>query len=838
MDLLNLEVQAPHNPDLEEGPPPRPRSPWAERFGVYEDTGEDAVFSRNRTLQHSGYAPEPLSPVESSLLTFNTDPTVHPLWYGDAPSETDIQQSKIFANNADRDKFLFSENAFRRKWDLIRPWQPGPLNHALLFSERGAIPGGNESASAAPLANPSPGSSISVLDMLFESELITPDETTWLPFLRKVRWRDWYGTSPLTNGTHWSIDNPSVWRVMGVVLEVANRILLALLADDHPAMSTILNGYYGYWDECDAELTRNGDKQPNRQVLVSYECYDYYRQGATVKMTNHMERLRRSTVQQRRERLETLLGRLTWAWDHRLDGVRAMTSRMWNENDPNPALDVMIQMDIKLLREYIEGNISVAERCRIIMDLITCVGFLPLSESQRLPGDRLVTNSPICQLQVLHELAHAIIYKRSDERLQFNPIHNQEPYVDFSGGSEAGFWFENAIFGGTSVPVTGEKGPMVARHLEKWPAPHTVKQLRRNTRYIVGHSDYAAGKIIEEDFLPVSYDSMLLSEAFWQDATIPRKSDNYFNRIPLFVRRTPNDPTGWFADYVNEATVLQRQLTPIEETMVQRWNEGHSQWVMARAGWYDTVKDRWDNTWWGDWVLRYRLIEFSKAFKARDLVSCIAVSRGLVDNTGWHLGDPRIWAAMLHTGTIAHHLLGLLMLASIPIYHHPILGPDLIDDPGYIELSFYPSQEMTKWKERPANLPEYVKSPGYVSRNKQQPASRLFDLQTGQAVAPPWSQLAYLECVGYILNVHQSMAGPLQLPAPWVKEILRVANELRAYWLPKIRHVMTPQGVMSSLPKWAPTWAPSWTFEVPDYEPGRLIQWDTRGQRWIPAVIF
>ncbi|KAI0160460.1 hypothetical protein GGR57DRAFT_499145 [Xylariaceae sp. FL1272] len=774
---MELDIRAPDNPNIETDQQPQRPSPWAERFGISGQLGGDPVFSRNRALQHSGYAPErtPKSNGASSM--------------------------------------------------------PGPLNHALEFSERGIIPGGNERRSASLFAEPEPEGPISMLEFLHEAELIKPDETTWLPFLRKVRWRDWYGTSPLTNGTAWSIDNVSVWRVLGVVLEVLNRVLLAMLDDNHPVMATLLYGYLGYWDQCDDMLSRNGDKQPGAQVLISYQCYDNYRHGANAAIRDHMEQYRGSSVQERRQRLEMILDRLTWGWADSIGIFHACTGRIEIRNEA-PTRDPLIQFDIRLLRTYIEEDISVAERCRIIMELVQITA---------------------------HELAHAITMKRKDEMLAIDALDYAEPYVDFGGGSEMGFWFETQVFGGANL-VGLQKGPIILRFLEKFPAPDSSGS-RTSADLIPGHSDFAAGKTIQEDLVPANDDSMLLSERFWRDASRPRKSDNFFHRLPLFQRSTPHQPDQELLNYVNDVAVVPRQLLPIEAAMVQRWNERQSrepaflflsmlcrlvqvvtviltEWQLARAGWYQPLQDTWRASWWGNVSLRCEIVAFSRAFASQDLGRCITIANELADYANWHTGDLQQYHLDLRMSNLPCHLVGLLMLAAIPVSHDMVRAPDLENHPGHVEIRLDPSREMQRWGDRPADLRDFVVVPADPHRYKEWPRSRLFDVQTGHPVEPLWSQLAYLERIHHILHIHSDpLAGPLLVPTGWVREILRVHTELQEYWSQKI--VPTPQGMQMeaiNILQWAPTWAPSWTFAVPDYDPFSLSQYDAASRTWTAAL--
>lgn len=77
----------------------------------------------------------------------------------------------------------------------------------------------------------------------------------------------------------------------------------------------------------------------------------------------------------------------------------------------------------------------------------------------------------------------------------------------------------------------------------------------------------------------------MLSEAFWNDDTIPRKSDNHFNRVPLFVSRTPHIPYAPLFRYIKRMGIDKRRsldrMSMLEKFMVQEWKEKEArEWNM------------------------------------------------------------------------------------------------------------------------------------------------------------------------------------------------------------------------------------------------------------------
>jgi hypothetical protein len=112
-----------------------------------------------------------------------------------------------------------------------------------------------------------------------------------------------------------------------------------------------------------------------------------------------------------------------------------------------------------------------------------------------------------------------------------------------------------------------------------WPWPdHPISHGPSSGRHIPGHDDFATGKLIEKVLIPAEFASKLLSESFWKDETIPRKSANFFHRASLFVSRTPNDTTQHLFNYIRDMEIDNQrdltQLTDSERVMIEQWTLG------------------------------------------------------------------------------------------------------------------------------------------------------------------------------------------------------------------------------------------------------------------------
>ncbi len=69
----------------------------------------------------------------------------------------------------------------------------------------------------------------------YSRKSIEVNEAGWFDFLQKYRWYDltkcWNSRVP--EGGPWSVDNPKVWDNLRGSIELANRLLRALIIDRH-----------------------------------------------------------------------------------------------------------------------------------------------------------------------------------------------------------------------------------------------------------------------------------------------------------------------------------------------------------------------------------------------------------------------------------------------------------------------------------------------------------------------------------------------------------------------------------------------------------------------------
>lgn len=200
------------------------------------------------------------------------------------------------------------------------------------------------------------------------------------PFLAKDRWYNWTDDGALPNHQLWSIDSPLVWEVLSVSLELANRVLRALIADQHPFFRTLVGGYFGSWAKV-VDLLAPGEVNPpppfpTATLLISYEQFQEYRDSADEHMVQHMAIVASLTPQAYVQRINKLLENQVWTFGQwKSEFGRTLTGPI-----------NVISLDCGIIKTLIEGKITLAERCTLQFFLANLM---------------------------LHELAHSILGNRA-----------------------------------------------------------------------------------------------------------------------------------------------------------------------------------------------------------------------------------------------------------------------------------------------------------------------------------------------------------------------------------------------------------------------------------------
>ncbi|KAI0866298.1 hypothetical protein F4860DRAFT_508692 [Xylaria cubensis] len=703
-------------------------------------------------------------------------PWLDPIFYSDKPRTSDAE---TFLNFNEIDRLFFSE-ILQTVPDLymgIKSWQIGVTHKTLKFSDRVAIPGGHQEASPSafkgdPETHPGWESK-----RLYDDGLIKPNEESWFPFLRKDRWLNWSNNAAVLNGEPWSVDNPQVWEVLSISLELANRVLRALAYDMHPFLIDLLFGYVGPWSAVAGLLSPDLDlppPRPNSVVLISYGYYDQYRDTCDKGVSEYMEQLPLLGERNLTEKLEKLLAKQMWSFDDRKDAL----GTTWSH------LDSVISLQVGILTQLIEGNITLAERCLLQFKLAVIAMLSPVIGSMRWLAE--TTNS-----------------------LGF--------FFDFGGAAEVGHELDMALWGsvfelGRLLSMTQPPYGFISQN---WPISDCGRTQRRGV-FIDGHGDFAAGRLIEKELIPVEFTSKLLSESFWNDPESPsKKTGKFFHRTRLFISRTPLDfskpPT------INPVVIDQSldldQLTRTEKLMVQDWKEREALWDTVRAGWFQEHHDLWIRTPWGSTTHRWMITAFAEAHKKGDIETCAKIADSLTDVVPWSPStteEEYIRHLKASDNRWIMHVIGLLMMASIPIRHEGQLSPYAKNPYG--PEHWVPSKEAEKSGRSALELTLDEPSGG-----KPLSASRFVNpFSTGEVTGLEGTHFHFINMAGEVL--WYLARAQRRVSAPWIREILRVEGVLVPELRARSQTALLPYEMNDA-------WSRSWYFEIPEYNPNEMFMW-------------
>ncbi|KAI8944783.1 hypothetical protein F4801DRAFT_570554 [Xylaria longipes] len=420
-----------------------PSSPWAERFPI-----PDLTIIEGET-KHSLLAPQNPSIKDPKYYYQDPDPKRH-----HGPD-----------NNKDIDKFLWSEALQKQHLLGVRTYQLAVLNRRLMFSTGTSLqsmprrisrlsrlfssfhisrPPGSHTPARLRKSSKSRKSFRSLIDpqrqdsQIYERERIKVDEKSWLPFLRKDRWFDWINFSLSDNKQPrprrtWSVDDEEVWEALSVSLELANRILQALLNDRHDGLRTMIYGRWDFW----SNLTDIFGDEPSEgaTVLLSYskEQEICKKRGTGI---CEFEQSVKKTVEEARDRLIKLFSNLVWSFADHQEAAYGVTNEQPSDGSENNPYSSLITLHVGLLEAILDPDLTEGELCILQVQ---------------------------ATITIIHELMHAILNSRFHddnyvgnrvtEGDDFYELEDGEPYIDAEGFREAGFCMEQSIFGGASFTL-------------------------------------------------------------------------------------------------------------------------------------------------------------------------------------------------------------------------------------------------------------------------------------------------------------------------------------------------------------------------------------------------
>ncbi|KAI8626591.1 hypothetical protein F5Y19DRAFT_446254 [Xylariaceae sp. FL1651] len=771
----------------------KPLSPWTVRYG---DLGSSGTKFGPDVVDHAGLAPE--------------YPRIDPIHSADDPGRD--QHFHGFGRGHDEDRLFASEKFQRLRYCGLHSWQAASINRLLSFSRQfPCVPGGHSARDYTPLeqsdlTDPSSlankikrltrshhDSRQQVISAVYDFERIKVNEGGWLNFLKRDNWYNLDARDPKL-GLEWSVDDPKVWTELSVCLELVDRILKALVNDKHVWLQTLLFGRLDYWRN-----VRLGAPDPaTSRVLLSPRQESIFCLAKNIpSMVDFVERLDRT------------------GWSNRLQYLLQPVRFSLMDESTGSILALheagLISVELQALRKLCENTITLSERCLLHFNIA---------------------------LSVTHEIMHAICFQRmmyEDSQannylaVENDLIPNLEPFVDFDGAAEIGHAYEKAVFGGQvlAYPLFGV-APISVWTIS-WP-------WQRDCHYPMdaNHPMLGPGARFTTRRIPASWASKLLSASFWENAAIPRKSENSFHLNPLFTSTTASEwqspaQTKWGAITVDRAVAA--YASGVEQEMVNAWDERRNLWDELRGGWYTEAKKRWETTPWACGPEREQLTIFADFFKEKDRVDCDRAASPMVRKLPW-FGDKNSFLRNLPPHDDNHWIfsaIGLLMLAACPA-RQPTLS-DTKDVQYFKARKLRPSrQALAAGKFEPlaveAVIERQKRESPFVERGN--PLRNI--LTYGQSP----SQFDYLEMVfdliAYLARSQELVSGP------WLCEILRVHKIIREQRL--ALRTQYPDDHTRH-------WIPQWPFQLPEYSSSSVtnhphyeiwVKWDPEKGDWVRGV--
>ncbi|KAI0118403.1 hypothetical protein GGR51DRAFT_554893 [Nemania sp. FL0031] len=739
-------------------------SPWALRFGIVE---KDPPLKEDE-IWHSGYITDPV----------RTDPK----FYADSEVLDQGPHSLIEVNRYFHTAFLQSEHQAG-----IPQWTFGPLMQYIRFSDRGLLPGGHWRPESSPVAATEDGLVVDDSESVIGTELIEVNEDSWFSFLRRERWYDTILSNKVPSGARWSVDQPRIWKHLSLSLELFNRMLRALIHDQHPVMHTVLFGTLMYWRE-GGEMQPMPEPFPDARVLLSYALYKEWcdKKGSECPA-------------------EGSANLPSDVWEYVLE--EWLRSLMWGFEDHPGAVGItwhthnnVVTMHTQPLETLASGDITAAERCHLQYTIA---------------------------VTLFHELMHALMHFRVAN--QYSPKDpakpwqlGGEPFIDYDPVAEMGYAVESRVLGGIPTSIATDSYIPLGSYVRFWPDP-TQEGGKTALGYMLDdHPTFVGTQNLTMSPISALYTSKLLSRSFWDDETILRKSDNFFHRNRLifsttaYNRGSATSISKYAVDDTNFAIdgnePGKKALDPGEREMIDSWREWENIWRTVHEPWYDQAFYSWWNSPWAVVPDLRTLYQFARDFRAGDEPGCAMACDTLVSSIDWTVDADTYRRALLLPGSSnwITHSIGLLMMASMPIRKERIEYNVQIYTPKGPQ--FIPSSR------NPKDIDAlYVTSGPKRVTTSCEPSQIYSPLGEDEANQP----ISDFEHSDILLQVHKIIvaitdAGSL-VSAPWVQEIIRLFEDIRIQ-----REEMKKNDPKYHLRLWMPTW----DFKLPDYDPTQNYQWD------------
>ncbi|KAI0535973.1 hypothetical protein GGR58DRAFT_514909 [Xylaria digitata] len=741
-DTLNLGTRPPGHQIEQQAhtaeQPGAPMSPWGNRYGLLSIN----PILRSGTTHHSGFMPE--------------QPRLDPKFYCEAIPRSELDACGHFHHPNAIARYFWIEHVYIHILRGFRPWQLAPLNQYVVFSPRGLLPGGHWRAEPfTPHKEPileklAPYALANNIPVVSE-DIIQVNEGSWFSFFHPERWYDSFPITKERDGTMLSIDRPDIWNPLRTSIELVNRniigVLNALINDRNPAFHTLLFGVLGFWKDV-IPLSPCPPPFDNARVLLSYDKYKSW-----CDMNNqpcHLDYSLQFTPEAWRQELQKLLQNQTWGL--------CDSSIFSGLSSPTFSIIILGTNEIESLSS---GDTTLAEQCHLTYYLARTI---------------------------FHELMHAIMSNRLKNN--FNLIdstgqlrYGREPFVDFDAVAEMGYAMEQRVFGGVIRNIHG-KYSLGSYHCS-WPYLDGT-QLNGPSVYgykigdhPIFHQQGEGSKSVLSP-LPALYSAKMLSRHFWEDPTIPRKSDNFFYRTVLLSSSTtyhPGRPT-IYGDIVidnEKLSSLPGDALGIGDIEMKKWAEVQ---IMTTA------------------------FDFSIYFNSAEEIRCGNISEFLYGLVQWSQ-DKEIYKENLKKAP--YRWMFHILVAALPIRQRPISKASA---GGSRTLELLPSK-------RAPRLPPL-----------HYPLKLGEELRCGQSTlcGNPWAGIEhdhYLEQVQYVLELLGE--AEMTLPKPWLFEIMRLFNSVVDQRREVKKQYPSNHLARSIL---------NWDFKLPDYDPISMVTWHDAKKEW------
>ncbi|KAJ8127844.1 hypothetical protein O1611_g5793 [Lasiodiplodia mahajangana] len=494
-------------------------------------------------------------------------------------------------------------------------------------------------------------------------------------------------------------------------------------------------------------------------------------------------------------------------WFDHTEGERDLRpGKTWTVDDPKvwEQLRVVLELANRVLEALIEdkhegvvnSELTLAERCMVQIDLASTI---------------------------LHEIMHAAFWLRyTDDEYIGNLLDRRasgdqpiEPFFNAEGCAEMGFVMDQLVFGGAlyfhpgALPRTR---PPVALSSKQFPFDFDGADVVPNSAYM------EPGALETLNYIPLAWASKILTESFWRDPAYPKKSENFFHRNFIIVSTTPNNAERCSRPEVRDLGGLPYSY-PDDNILVEHWKEKQRLWDHFRKEWYPKAKDEW-----GHRNLRPFCERFEEAFEKRDLSECTRIASHFSNQIGWNEGRAVFIISMPFPGAIspnwAWHLLGLLMIASIPVVNTQLEEHQTGAIRRYREVS--PSKEALAAGRDKTILVPYTDRSGEKKATSTGPI-KLYDNIKGTGQLANYDQLTCLDLIdSTMIFIAQETNGVVNLN--WFEAIMAATKALR-----QDRSAISKIYTESHSTRWASSWA----FKIPPYS-SNLVRWESSSGKWRP----